>query len=139
MLCVCVWLQGFLVNRVLIPMINEAFYCLMEVSTEVWLGVEIRPTFPTRKTPPPNPCCAVCLSADEAHLWCCPSLPPSPNPMSPYVTLYRDIYVTLGCPALSCWSSFSSLFLGMLPVVVVCCGLSCRMLARQRTLTRACG
>jgi 3-hydroxyacyl-CoA dehydrogenase len=26
-------LQGFLVNRVLIPMINEAFYCLMEVST----------------------------------------------------------------------------------------------------------
>jgi 3-hydroxyacyl-CoA dehydrogenase len=24
-------LQGFLVNRVLIPMINEAFYCLMEV------------------------------------------------------------------------------------------------------------
>lgn len=29
----CGWLQGFLVNRVLIPMINEAFYCLMEVST----------------------------------------------------------------------------------------------------------
>jgi 3-hydroxyacyl-CoA dehydrogenase len=24
-------LQGFLVNRVLIPMINEAFFCLMEV------------------------------------------------------------------------------------------------------------
>lgn len=23
--------QGFLVNRVLIPMINEAFFCLMEV------------------------------------------------------------------------------------------------------------
>lgn len=26
-----VLLQGFLVNRVLIPMINEAFFCLMEV------------------------------------------------------------------------------------------------------------
>jgi 3-hydroxyacyl-CoA dehydrogenase len=33
-LYVLLWLsvvQGFLVNRVLIPMINEAFYCLMEV------------------------------------------------------------------------------------------------------------
>lgn len=29
--CICVCAQGFLVNRVLIPMINEAFYCLMEV------------------------------------------------------------------------------------------------------------
>lgn len=25
--------QGFLVNRVLIPMINEAFFCLMEVNS----------------------------------------------------------------------------------------------------------
>jgi hypothetical protein len=30
-------LQGFLVNRVLIPMINEAFFCLMEVRHSVTL------------------------------------------------------------------------------------------------------
>eukprot|EP00879_Flechtneria_rotunda_P003173 GHRR01003395.1.p1 GENE.GHRR01003395.1~~GHRR01003395.1.p1 ORF type:complete len:170 (+),score=61.21 GHRR01003395.1:2613-3122(+) len=122
---------GFLVNRVLIPMINEAFFCLMEVaiSAAAAAGIASATAAAVLST---GFLSAEIINSDSRVGGC---QPVASNGSSSKNGRGNVLLGASGCVA-TYYKHLDKLNTNHC-LLALCC--PCRVLAQQRTLTRACG